>query len=214
MQTLSKTERLILLLLTIFYLVGVVLHLVDATFALMLLFTPYSILGTSLLGLGFEVRQKNRPLLLWALGTFLITLTLEIVGVATSLIFGAYTYGPTLGLSVLGVPLLIGINWTIIILGLVEIVGKYVHSKSLVALITAMLTVVFDYIMEPVAIAFDYWTWTGGPIPLQNYLAWFCIAFFFAFLYQHFKLKTTNRVPTLIVIVQFVFFLLLRLFAL
>jgi putative membrane protein len=214
MQTFSKTERLTLFLLVPFYLIGVVLHLVNATFPLMLVLTPFSILGTSILGFWFEAKAKNVPLLVWALGTFLVTLPLEIVGVATSLIFGAYTYGPTLGLSVLGVPLLIGINWTIIILGLVEIVGDHVQSKPLVALVTATLTVVFDYVMEPVAIAFDYWTWTGGDIPLQNYIAWFCIAFLFAYLYQHYRLKTTNRVPTLIVIVQFVFFLLLRLFAL
>jgi len=214
MQTFSQTERLILVLLIPFYLIGVVLHLADATFPLMLAITPFSILGTSILGFWFEARAKNTPLLVWALGTFLVTLALEIVGVATSLIFGAYTYGPTLGLSVLGVPLLIGINWTLIILGLAELVGKYCKQPVVVALLTASLTVVFDYVMEPVAIAFDYWTWTGGDIPLQNYIAWFCIAFMFAFLYQHYKLKTTNRVPTLIVIVQFVFFLLLRLFAL
>jgi len=213
MQTLSKTERLILILLIPFYLIGVVLHLIDETFALMLVLTPYSILGTSVLGLAFEIKAKNRPLLLWALVTFLATLFLEIVGVATSLIFGAYTYGPTLGLSLLGVPLLIGINWTIIILGLVALIGTYVHNNLLVALITAASTVLFDYVMEPVAIAFDYWTWTGGNIPLQNYFAWFCIAFLFAFLYQRNRLKATNWIPTLIVFVQFAFFLLLRIFA-
>lgn len=214
MQNLQKTERLILLLLVPFYAIGVLLHTLDATLPMMLAFTPYTILATSILGFFFEVRARNTKVLGWAVITFLSTLVLEIVGVATSLVFGAYTYGSTLGLKLFGVPLLIGINWTIIILGIVQVAGKHLANPYLAALVTASLTVLFDYVMEPVAIAFDYWTWAGGAIPLQNYLAWFCIAFVFAFLFAKQKLAAVNRVPTLIVIVQFAFFVGLRVFAL
>jgi putative membrane protein len=214
MQNLQKTERLILLLLVPFYAIGVLLHTLDATLPMMLAFTPYTILATSILGFFFEVRARNTKVLGWAVITFQSTLVLEIVGVATSLVFGAYTYGSTLGLKLFGVPLLIGINWTIIILGIVQVAGKHLANPYLAALVTASLTVLFDYVMEPVAIAFDYWTWAGGAIPLQNYLAWFCIAFVFAFLFAKQKLAAVNRVPTLIVIVQFAFFVGLRVFAL
>ena len=213
MQNLQKTERLILLLLVPFYAIGVLLHTLDATLPMMLAFTPYTILATSILGFFFEVRARNTKVLGWAVITFQSTLVLEIVGVATSLVFGAYTYGSTLGLKLFGVPLLIGINWTIIILGIVQVAGKHLANPYLAALVTASLTVLFDYVMEPVAIAFDYWTWAGGAIPLQNYLAWFCIAFVFAFLFAKQKLAAVNKVPTLIVIVQFVFFVGLRNFA-
>ncbi|NLE14638.1 MAG: carotenoid biosynthesis protein [Spirochaetales bacterium] len=214
MQNLQKTERLILLLLVPFYAIGVLLHTLDATLPMMLAFTPYTILATSILGFFFEVRARNTKVLGWAVITFQSTLVLEIVGVATSLVFGAYTYGSTLGLKLFGVTLLIGINWTIIILGIVQVAGKHLANPYLAALVTASLTVLFDYVMEPVAIAFDYWTWAGGAIPLQNYLAWFCIAFVFAFLFAKQKLAAVNRVPTLIVIVQFAFFVGLRVFAL
>jgi bisanhydrobacterioruberin hydratase len=42
--------------------------------------------------------------------------------------------------------------------------------------VAAGLTVAFDAVMEPVAIALGYWTWTGGAIPLRNYAAWFLIS--------------------------------------
>jgi putative membrane protein len=213
MSHLRKEERLIIYLLGPFYLVGIIAHIGDATLPLMLLLTPYSILLTSVIGFFFDVREKNMPLLSWALVTFLVTLFLEIVGVATSLVFGAYTYGNTLGLKLLGVPLLIGINWTIIILGIADVVRQKVTNNALAALITASLTVLFDYVMEPVAIAFDYWNWTAGPIPLQNYIAWFVIAFLFSYLYFRNSLHSACKVPTIIVVIQFIFFLSLRIFA-
>lgn len=214
MQNSSKPERLILLLLVPFYCIGILLHSIEATLPLMLLFTPYTIAATSILGFAFEIKARNRNLLIWAVVTLFVTLCLEIVGVATSLVFGAYTYGQTLGLKLLGVPLLIGINWTIIIMGIAQVAVRVLEKPLLAAFATASLTVVFDYVMEPVAIAFDYWTWAEGDIPLQNYIAWFCIAFVFALLFAQHKLTTTNKVPTLIVGIQFVFFTGLRVFAL
>jgi putative membrane protein len=213
MSHLRKEERLIIYLLVPFYLVGTIAHIGDATLPLMLLLTQYSILLTSVIGFFFDIREKNMPLLSWAFITFLVTLFLEIVGVATSLVFGAYTYGDTLGLKLLGVPLLIGMNWTIIILGIADVVRQKVTNNALAALITASLTVLFDYVMEPVAIAFDYWNWAVGTIPLQNYIAWFVIAFLFSYLYFRNRLQSGSNVPTIIVVIQFVFFISLRIFA-
>jgi hypothetical protein len=52
----------------------------------------------------------------------------------------------------------------------------------------------FDWIMEPVAIRLDYWTWAGGDIPMQNYFAWFVIATVSAFAYR--KLVSTARLAS------------------
>jgi putative membrane protein len=163
--------------------------------------------------LGFlpDVATKNNRLLLWAAGTFALTLFLEILGVATGAVFGNYTYGPTLGISILGVPLLIGINWTLIIMGTATLVERLTDNSWLVASGTAAITVVFDWIMEPVAIALDYWWWSSTTIPLQNYIAWFVIAFVFAMIFSRMKLKTASSIPSQIVVVQALFFSLLRL---
>jgi putative membrane protein len=190
---------------------GFLFHLWDATFPLMLAMTPYTILGTAILGFLPDVVTRNRKLLLWAAGTFAITLFLEILGVATGAVFGSYTYGPTLGFPVMDVPLLIGINWTLIIMGAAMLVERLTNNPWQVALGTAAITVVFDWIMEPVAIALDYWSWSSSTIPLQNYIAWFVIAFVFATIFSRMKLKTASPIPSLIVVVQALFFSLLRL---
>lgn len=212
MQSLTTYEKRVFILLAIFYLVGITLHIISATLPLMLILTPYTLLATAVIG--FISDRKNKLLIIWALVTFLSTLTLEILGVQTGLVFGSYGYGQTLGLQLLGVPLLIGINWTIIILGAITIIEKMVTHPILVAFITASFTVFFDWIMEPVAIAFDYWSWDGMDIPLQNYIAWFVIAFLFALLHQKLKVVPKNRVASIILLIQTVFFLSLRLFAL
>lgn len=208
----NRFERYAMLLLPIFYVMGFVFHLIDATYPLMLWMTPYTIFVTAVIGFFPDIKDRNKRLLVWAVATFLCTLFLEILGVATGWIFGAYDYGQTLGLTLLGVPLLIGINWTLIIMGSLSIVKRLTNHASLIALGTAMITVAFDWIMEPVAIALDYWTWSTGDIPLQNYIAWFLIAYAFTRIFVSMELKTVSFIPALIVVVQAVFFLLLRLF--
>ena len=212
MQKLNSWNRYVFILLPIFYGMGFLFHLIDATFPYMLILTPYTILATAIIGFLPDIYNQNRKLLLWAFITFLCTLFLEILGVATGWIFGAYDYGKTLGFSILGVPVLIGINWTLIIMGSASLVKRVTSHPSLVALGTASITVLFDWIMEPVAIALDYWAWSGGDIPLQNYIAWFLIACAFTRIFEAMKLESTSRIPSLVVVVQAIFFLLLRLF--
>ena len=40
-----------------------------------------------------------------------------------------------------------------------------------------MLMVGLDFLIEPVAISLDFWSWEYDIIPLQNYIGWFVIAF-------------------------------------
>jgi putative membrane protein len=71
--------------------------------------------------------------------------------------------------------------------------------------------VLFDFVMEPVAIALSYWTWQAASIPWQNYAAWFAIATLSALAFNLFKLRVETRLPLAYVAIQLVFFLVLRL---
>ena len=46
---------------------------------------------------------------------FTVGMLAEIIGVNKGLIFGEYSYGNALGIKVFGVPILIGINWCILV---------------------------------------------------------------------------------------------------
>ena len=209
-ESMKQFERWVIRLLPVFYLVGLIGHGIEAAFELMLALTPYTILGTAVIGLAPFFMLRHTRLLLWAVITFAATLFLEILGVKTGLVFGSYLYGDTLGFEVLGVPLLIGINWTVIILGSVKLAEQVTERLFSIMTITALIAVLFDYSMEPVAMALDYWNWEGGVIPLQNYAAWGVIAFIFAGVYKLMDLRNPSWIPTAIVIVQGLFFLGLR----
>jgi putative membrane protein len=197
--------------LSVFYGVGLLGHFLPSTRPLMLTVTPYFLFVFALIPLVPVVRERRYGVYLWSLATLVITFFLEALGTHTGLIFGPYSYGPTLGLKLFQVPIVIALNWLIVIMAVLCLTAS-IHSSFLAALLVGAGAVLFDFVMEPVAIALDYWTWQTVTIPLQNYLAWFGIAFAAALVFRLVRLRVDTRIPPLYVAVQFVFFLVLRLF--
>ena len=133
----------------------------------------------------------------------------EALGVNFGLIFGAYAYGENLGYKVLGVPLIICVNWTL----LTEItadVSKY-FSKNIVisALIGAALMTSLDVILEVSAPRFDFWEFENGVVPIQNYIGWFVTAFIAHLGYQSFKVETNKVISWHVLLSIIIFFTLL-----
>jgi putative membrane protein len=194
----------------IFYTVGLIGHLFEATRPLMLAITPYFLLLFGLIPLAPVIRERSRGVILWAASTLLITFFLEALGTHTGLIFGPYTYGSTLGFKLFKVPVVIALNWLIVIVAALSLT-RSIRSPYLAALLVGATAALFDFVMEPVAISLDYWIWHTPEIPLQNYLAWFVIAFVSALVFRLCRLKVEDRIPVIYIAVQFIFFLILRL---
>ncbi len=193
------------------FIIGFTGHLQAATLPLMLQLTPYILCAASILVLLRTLRDDPRHLLLWTAGTYLFTFAAETAGVATGAVFGPYHYGSTLGIKFLEVPLIIGFNWTIIVFALSSFVFRYINNPLRGAVLTGLLAALFDWMMEPAAVALHYWTWdTTAGIPLQNYLAWFLIAAVCAFFYKLGNLKTRSKLPGYYLLIQFSFFTTLR----
>ncbi len=145
----------------------------------------------------------------------LCTFVLEFLGVKTGLIFGNYHYGHTLGLNLWGVPLLIGVNWFILILSsqaTVRIIFQRQLSSFWRAILSAITMVLMDILIEPVAIYLHYWYWNLGVIPFQNYVAWFIFSFIFQFFYSKRNLSLKSIPLAIMFLCQAVFFLALHLF--
>jgi putative membrane protein len=145
----------------------------------------------------------------------------EMIGTNTGFLFGDYQYKSTLGPSIFNVPWIIGINWFLVVYGSYSIVcviaekwfpndmGKPILRIFAIAIDTALLTCFFDWIMEPVAVYLDFWSWTDGIIPNYNYLCWFIISLMMALLLAVFK-KTPNSFSIHLFWIQILFFLSLR----
>jgi bisanhydrobacterioruberin hydratase len=196
----------------IIFFVGIIGHLYDPLQNLMILLTPATLLITGLIVLFYSHKTSENNFLPWAAFTYVITFILEVVGVKTGLIFGEYNYGSTLGIKLLDVPLIIGFNWVFVILGSIFISRLLTSNIFLSAMITAFIAFIFDCILEPIAIKLNYWSWSEGIIPLQNYLAWFVIALISAFGYSYLKIKVSSKISLHYILVQFVFFVVLLIF--
>ena len=170
-------------------------------------FTPFHILAMA--GILLWPDRADRRCLAAAGAVALATWLIEAIGVNTGLIFGAYTYGHTLGIQVAGTPLLIGVNWVLLSFAIGHLLGNFPEHPLVKAALAATLMVGTDVLIEPVAMAFDLWDWQDGNIPHQNYLGWWMVSFvLFAGLFQWVRFPR-NVYAAWILIAQILFFLTL-----
>jgi len=210
----TKTIRSrVIPLFIIFYLVGLLIHLTPALNRFAGLTTLPVLLISNIVVLLFLPGQVSRNrLILWLVVAYLVTFLVEVTGVHTGNVFGSYQYGAMLGFSLFGVPLIIAFNWIILILATYDMAGLMTKGRLFQPLLAALLIVVFDVIMEPVAMKLDYWHWQGGVIPLQNYMAWFFIALVFSFWLKFMKINLNSILLRAYLLIQAVFFLVLNIF--
>ena len=103
---------------------------------------------------------------------FLIGMIAEILGVNYGLIFGKYDYGENLGLKLLGVPLLIGLNWVVLTFICGSISNHFIKNKYLTIVVGIILMLIIDITLEPIAPILDYWEFSATIAPIQNYIGW------------------------------------------
>ena len=126
---------------------------------------------------------------------FLGGFAVEWAGVHSGVLFGEYYYGSNFGFKIDGIPPLIGINWVILTLTSAAIAQKYIENKWLRACCGALLMVSLDFFIEPLAPIFDFWHWSIGHAPLQNFTTWFIVAFLMHLLYSFSKVESSFRFP-------------------
>jgi len=189
------------------YSVGVVGHIIPSAKLLMISLTPFTLLLTGSVTLYFSFQKGNTKLVVWGLIVYIFTFSLEVIGVKTGYIFGSYYYGNVLGLQLFDVPLIIGFNWVVIILGAIGIASRIHKSAFQIALLTGTFAVLFDLMLEPVALNLGYWKWQQGFIPLQNYYAWFGIAFFASLFSRKLKLDLEDSLFIYYFLIQLTFFI-------
>jgi putative membrane protein len=152
----------------------------------------------------------------------------EYLGVNHQLLFGHYRYEEALGLKFFGVPLMIGVNWFImvycsaftaqILLDFVStntsfkvVVESKFWGEVLFVITGALLLMGFDWIMEPVAVKLGFWTWlSDGVIPLNNYRDWFLVSIFLLWILKALKIRIQNQFAHYLLLIQFLFFVFLR----
>ena len=172
--------------------------------------------------------KKNYSFWLFIALTVVLGIAIEIIGVNTKLLFGDYTYGNVLGFKIKNVPLIIGVNWFIIIyccgISINTLLMKAINKiaaetataptalKALSVIVDgATLAVFFDWLMEPVAVQLGYWKW-NGQIPFYNYLCWFIFSMILLAVFHILQFNKQNKFAIHLLMIQVMFFLLLQTF--
>jgi uncharacterized membrane protein len=206
----ANREGLAFSILVLLFMAGILFHLIPFTHNLVLMLTDGFLLLTNAVVLYFVFKDNfSSRLMVWSVLTFLLTFLLEYVGVKTGVVFGQYHYGDTLLMQVGNVPFIIALNWMILILATYSIVLKLVRNLIITPFLSSLLIVIFDIILEPVAIKLDYWQWSGGEIPIRNYMAWYLISLLFSGALSFMNIKVESQILKKYFFLQIVFFLLL-----
>jgi uncharacterized membrane protein len=152
------------------------------------------------------VRMHQQRWYIWCTVVFMLGVVIELVGERTGVIFGEYSYKTAPAPMLM--PIAIGAAWLGMMLASTAVVTSLIRvrlwsalslaQQSGVAGCIAVCMALFDGFMEPAAVALGYWSWTAPYsdsvwliAPVQNYVAWFCISFVFAFVGLRTSVVTT-----------------------
>jgi len=206
---LIKHEVYVRVLVIIFYAVGVAGFAIPQTRALFLELTPLALVLSMGVILFFHNQPYDKKTIIFFASVVAGTWGIETIGVHTGAIFGTYSYGSGLGIKLYGVPLLIGINWLFLTYCTSTIAGHLPFNPLIKVLLSSLMMVIYDLILELVAPFLYMWNFEGGMPPFRNYAAWFILSLIIHGLLKISGIKTENRLASMIITAQALFFILL-----
>lgn len=172
--------------------------------------TPFNLLLSSFLLILCHQGDKKPLLVLFSLAVILGYLA-ELLGTKTGFPFGNYHYGQALGPMLWKVPVIIGVNWFLMLSSSGYAAKKLVKPVWLQVLLAAALMTLTDLAIEPVAPLLGYWYWEAGPAPLMNYAGWLAVSIVMQMLFQKTIARQHNSLGIPYYLTVSVFFVLLNL---
>ncbi len=195
--------------LTIIYLVGAAGLAISEVRPYFKALTPLNLLLSTILLMMFQ-RPKSNVFLIWSCVIISVGYFIEVIGVHSRIVFGEYQYGDTLGWTLLQVPPIIGVNWLLLTYTAGMLSKKIGGTTWRQTTLGAILMVGLDILIEPVAIAMDFWEWEQAHVPLQNYIGWFIIAWAMIWTFHKVSSEWKNALAIPMYLIQAGFFIILN----
>jgi putative membrane protein len=126
--------------------------------------------------------------LAWAIAFIAVTagtgLVAEAVGTATGVPFGDYGYADSLGRTLLGVPAVIPLAWSMMAYPCLLVGQRLTSSRVAAALVGGWALASWDLFLDPQMVEAGHWRWSdvrhalpGAPdVPVSNYVGWLVVA--------------------------------------
>jgi len=190
------------------YLVGLAGFLIPYTTDIFIRLIPVNMLFNFFILLYFHENYKIK-VLISALLIYSISFITECAGVNYGIIFGQYSYSNILWISLYNTPLIIGLNWLMLIYCVYIIIQKLHLNIILKILAGSIIMVLYDLFLEPVAKGTGMWEWYNDTVPANNYIAWGVLSFIFLSGLFIFRIRFFNKIAIPLFIAQSCFFIIL-----
>lgn len=193
------------------YLLTFLLHAFEKSSSAAFKFTPYLLLTTIILVLIPHISAGNFRLIAWFGATGLLIFLLEVIGLESGNLFGIVEFNTSLGLLIIGIPIVLVFNWVLVILGAVTLMERFSDSLWYRLAGVMMITTFYAFIVDQAAVVLSYWEWSSGFAPIQNYVVWALLGGIAAWIYDLLKLSNRKHIQVWIIMcLQLIFFLGLR----
>lgn len=192
-----------------FYLVGLAGTIIPFTRPLFLIIFPFAILLSLTVLFLFPEESPGKRTWIMAVIVAISGFFVEVAGVSTGKIFGHYTYGTTLGPKVFDTPLIIGVNWALLVFATASIAERLRINVLFKIIIASAMMLFYDIFLEITAGSLHMWYWQGDVVPMRNYVAWFMIAFAMHALLKLTRVRIIFRSDIPVLVSQIAYFILL-----
>lgn len=205
----SLTGKVSVILIILFHAVGLAGFFIPILNPLFIKLVPYHLL-LMLVVLLYSYGRVSLRISGFLASVWVTGFCCEYIGVHTGWLFGNYSYGDTLGPQLAGIPLIIGVNWFLLIFSAGALMQRTKLRKPAMRIVAgAAILTLLDMLIEPVAVKLDYWRWANSIVPLKNYACWFLIGIIMLWVFELFRFRRLNYAGPVLLLVQFIFFLAL-----
>lgn len=210
----ADKQTVLIFIIILFHVVGLAGFATDALQPLFLQIVPFHLL-LMLVVVCISHQDINPKFLLFLIIVPLTGFGAEWLGVHKHILFGNYVYGQTLGYKWRDIPVIIGFNWFLLVYATGTLMQKIpMHSVFARVVTGGFIMTMLDIFIEPAAVRFDYWHWTVASeyltAPVSNYLSWFMVSAVMLLVFEACRFKKQNAVGGVLLLAQFVFFILLN----
>lgn len=189
-----------------FYAVGLVLYILPFTRGLFVSITSLSLLLVITVVFLYHSTWNGRTIG-WFLFIIFSSFFLEMAGVHTGTVFGAYSYDRGLAPLVSGTPLIIGLNWLFLVYASRSIVMRYTKLNAVLRVVVAsILMLAYDLLLEWVAPFMNMWHFVDGFAPFRNFVVWFAAAAIYQTGFEVFAIQADNLSARALFVLQMLFF--------
>lgn len=180
------------ILLMIIYMASLVGFTTPHQQAWYLYYTPYFILLNAFLLFVYH-KEWNKSMVYFGAATLLLSFSIETLAIQTNNIYGNYSFGKTLGFSLLGVPLVLPIYYLVNSLSTACIVDKFpLKNIWLQSSMGALMMIVLTGFIHQVASPLDFWFIEGEHASFRFLTVSFLVGFVLQYLFLRLKISTKN----------------------